>query len=352
MDEAAGFCLRKQDVISCMFSSWYRKLKHLTMESVIIPLPPEFIHYLNSDGIVLPSGHFETKGKREETEDDSWDSSSDGETTHNTVWEQPQFAALHKKIQQTIDYLGGIVFPKLNWSSPLDAKWISSNGTLQCCRPSDIYLLLKSSNRVAHDLSKAFRSCTDYDQCDEPPGGFQLVLRQWVDIIPGMEFRCFVKDSMLIAVCQRDYTTFYNHLVLHQDELMIEIEEYYRRHILSKFSLRHYVFDIYRNYRNSYMLIDFNPFSSITEPLLFTWEELTDILTPESTDPQHPMFRFLTSDAGIQPNKDAYSRLPIDVVDLSTGEDIAKFIDLFKKETWQQDDNSDDEASEQAATLQ
>jgi hypothetical protein len=203
--------------------------------------------------------------------------------------------------------------------------------------------LLKSSNRVAHDLAKAFKNCSDYNGSDEPPTGFQLVLRKWKDIVPGMEFRCFVRDNHLIAICQRDYTAFYNYLMAHQDELLTEIEEYFQKNIQCKFPLKHYVFDIYRKHQGSYLLIDFNLFDSVTEPLLYEWDELTNKPVPGSNEHRHAMFRLVASDAGIQPNKDAYSRLPIDVVDLSTGNDIEKFVDLFKKGTWGDQANSDDE---------
>jgi hypothetical protein len=117
----------------------------------------------------------------------------------------------------------------------------------------------------------------------------------------------------------------------HQDELLTEIEEYFQKNIQCKFPLKHYVFDIYRKHQGSYLLIDFNLFDSVTEPLLYEWDELTNKPVPGSNEHRHAMFRLVASDAGIQPNKDAYSRLPIDVVDLSTGNDIEKFVDLFKK---------------------
>ena len=44
---------------------------------------------------------------------------------------------------------------------------------------------------------------------------------------------------VVVAVCQRDYTAFYNYLVVHQDELITEIEEYFQEYILCKFPLKH-----------------------------------------------------------------------------------------------------------------
>ena len=57
--------------------------------------------------------------------------------------------------------LGGCVVPKLNWSCPIDSVWISING-IRCHSADDVLLLLKASDRVAHDLDllASFRSST------------------------------------------------------------------------------------------------------------------------------------------------------------------------------------------------
>jgi len=55
---------------------------------------------------------------------------------------------------EIIEDFDGAVFPKLNWSSPKDATWISTTGTLKCETVSEIFLLLKSSDYITHDLSQ------------------------------------------------------------------------------------------------------------------------------------------------------------------------------------------------------
>lgn len=40
----------------------------------------------------------------------------------------PSFPDLEKKLSKGIEKLGGAVFPKLNWSAPRDASWISNTG--------------------------------------------------------------------------------------------------------------------------------------------------------------------------------------------------------------------------------
>src|SRR6185312_4698743 len=86
--------------------------------------------------------------------------------------------------------------------SSQDATWISTTNTLKCNSPSDIFLLLKSSDFIAHDLDHAFEECY-YEGEDGsrklPSDEFELVLRKWYDVAPSMEFRCFVKDNEIVG---------------------------------------------------------------------------------------------------------------------------------------------------------
>ena len=110
---------------------------------------------------------------------------------------------MEREIAQAIEDLGGEVFPKLNWSSPRDASWITTTNTLKCHHASDIFLLLKSSDFVAHDLAHAYEDCSDEVEGQkgvrQRPETVQLVLRKWFDLAPSMEFRCFVRDNKLIG---------------------------------------------------------------------------------------------------------------------------------------------------------
>ena len=59
-----------------------------------------------------------------------------------------------------------------------------------------VLLLLKSSDRVAHDICHAF------DSCEAPPSGpvqHALALRKWVALRPERELRCFVRQRELIG---------------------------------------------------------------------------------------------------------------------------------------------------------
>ena len=93
--------------------------------------------------------------------------------------------------------------------------------------------------------------------------------------------------------------------------------------------------------KGSIVLLDINPFDKLTtNPLLFSWDELNKgaAVLPE--------LRLVDPSSGIQPLQSVASRLPKvvkellrmfivfifqkDAVDLATGEDIHKLVDLLK----------------------
>jgi hypothetical protein len=121
---------------------------------------------------------------------------------------------------------------------------------LKCQCPADVYLLLKSSEFISHDLDHAFDECIDYEpeKDEEPvedaatspppqddlaelaaqlalqeqhtsatdssdddegptsptrrknsPNEFELVLKKWFEMPKSQEWRCFVKDRELVG---------------------------------------------------------------------------------------------------------------------------------------------------------
>lgn len=198
-----------EETLQCQFSSWYDTFsnienasrKNVTIKSVVIrPLPRDFIEFLQSDGVRLPMGatkvsscaSSEGSGEADDawsSDDDNDDIDDDSDNNDDTTPKQYSFPELNRQIQEGIEQLGGSVMPKLNWSSPKDATWIN-NGTLKCQTPGDVYLLLKSSDFVMHDIEHAI-------QDDDANVEYELVLRKWCNLHPSMEFRCFVYNHEL-----------------------------------------------------------------------------------------------------------------------------------------------------------
>ncbi|KAG0183660.1 hypothetical protein DFQ28_001455 [Apophysomyces sp. BC1034] len=216
----------------------------------------------------------------------------------------------------------------MNWSSPRDAAWISATQSLKCTSPFDVFLLLKSSDFINHDLNHAL------DHCDasSPQPSFELVLRKWYDLQPSMEFRCFVKQKELIGICQRD-VNYYQFLQAMKGDLEVKIHNFFEDHIRDNFESVHYVFDVYipRN-QEKVWVVDFNPFSTTTDSLLYEWTELASF----DVDKQDPEFRIIQSQAEASANacsapRFATNMVPKDVIDLSDGRSIAEFAEEFQR---------------------
>ncbi len=131
-------------------------------------------------------------------DNDSWDDTTDKSSDQDKT-NYPEFNELDDKIINAMKKFNNKVFIKLNWSSPKDAFWSLSKLSCECL--SDVYILLKSSDFITHDLVEPFNCCEDFDKNSESVKNFKyvLVIREWFNINPSMEFRCFVKNNMLIG---------------------------------------------------------------------------------------------------------------------------------------------------------
>jgi hypothetical protein len=303
------------------------------IRSRIIPLTPEFISYLRQDGIILadegpdkinddgttasdeddeddwepsfPASAYPPPPRDDLADDDS-DSDSDAEEDPSALTRrQPPnrlFPALHAEITSAIASLGGAAAPKLNWSSPKDATFISRHpNTMKCTSANDVYILLKSSSFISHDLDHAFddtvpspSSNTSSHQPSPSTTDFRpvLVLRAFFNPLPSLEFRCFVKDRNLIAITQRDLN-YYAFLPSLRGQIIARASELFKKMRLT-FPDTCFVFDIYipeadDDRDDEYdedgkkkvrlgraRLIDINPWAPRTDTLLFDWAELLE----------------------------------------------------------------------------
>jgi len=268
----------RSHILHCSYDYWHPKYRSSTLKSRIIPLSPEFLSYLRADGIVLAS---ETSTlPRPDTYNDN--STSDGWDEDPEPDPSLAFPEIHQKIKDTITELGGLVAPKLNWSSPKDATWISlKKNSMECATPNDIYLLLKSSDFVTHDLEHAFDDCAEDPSLTKENIQYVLVLRKWFKVNPSCEFRCFVRDRRIIGICQRDLNHF-EFLFPLIPTLQTTIQKYFETTLRSSFPDDNFAFDIYLpDPYDKVRLMDINPWAPRTDPLLFSWLELLTLPTPQ-----------------------------------------------------------------------
>ncbi|KAF2264296.1 cell division cycle protein-like protein [Lojkania enalia] len=369
----------QRHILNCSYHAWHPKYRAVTPKARLLPLPIPFLDYLRADGIVLPpeenpewsdadSGIFSGADNEDEDEDEENQDPS-------VPWRET-----HEAIERMIEELGGKVAPKLNWSAPKDATWIAATNSMECRTPNDIYLLLKSSDFVTHDLQHAFDDTTaDPAHASGNADGelsipYHLVLRKWITLNPSLEFRCFVRNRKLIAICQRDLNHF-DFLFKMQYKLRQTIQEFFDIRIRDTFPDPNFTFDVYiPPPHDRVWLVDFNPWAVRTDPLLFSWmelltlEELPEAVGTESSEGEtndeaededevidiwRPEFRLVRRDDpeayGFTTPQYSAHKLPKDVVDASRGgegnlrEFAMQWKEALRLAEEQRRDNSEDE---------
>ncbi|KAL2016240.1 hypothetical protein VTK56DRAFT_4045 [Thermocarpiscus australiensis] len=336
----------RDHILHCSYDYWFPKYRTSCIRSRIIRLTPDFISYIREDGIILADKDGDNKSDTAKSDDDDWEpsfptsaypppreddadantdyseSESDDEQPPKPARQAPnrRFPALHAEITSAIASLGGAAAPKLNWSSPKDATWISRHpNTVKCTSANDVYILLKSSSFISHDLDHAFDDTVPQPSPSSssssnantsssaspaaPASDFSpiLVLRAFFNPLPSLEFRCFVKDRTLVAITQRDLN-YYAFLRSLRGQIVARARELFAK-MRFTFPDACFVFDVYipeADYNDDESndddgdgygeerktrlgrarLIDINPWAPRTDTLLFDWRELLDMRVP------------------------------------------------------------------------
>lgn len=281
----------KSHILNCSYHSWYGKYRAITPKSRLVPLSRPFVDYLRADGIILPDDEDEPQP--------DWDSDSgifsasdNPDAQDDAEFEEQDVAAewrnIHNAIKRTIGDLGGKVVPKLNWSAPKDATWMNATNSMECRSPNDIYLLLKSSDFVTHDLEHAFDDTVDSPESAMPESEipYHLVLRKHFQMNPSVEFRCFVRRRKLLCMCQRDLNHF-EFLFPMKEKLQGLLQEFFDVRLRDTFADENFVFDAYipAPYTKVW-LVDVNPWAPRTDPLLYSWLEVLRMPDPPDLGPK------------------------------------------------------------------
>ncbi|KAM3196337.1 hypothetical protein ACQJBY_072169 [Aegilops geniculata] len=177
-----------EELLRCQIQEWYPLFRRHTVPTVTIPLPAAFLRYLtgqpahpgpssphqDAEGpppFLLPaltSGRTPFPPLHLPDHDDSSDlfsGCSDDECDESPPL--PAFHELEAAVDAAIAELGAAALPKLNWSAPKDAAFMSADGTVRCTCFAEVAMLLRSSDCVAHDLASARPSCQDFVRAKE-----------------------------------------------------------------------------------------------------------------------------------------------------------------------------------------
>ncbi|KAJ5127657.1 hypothetical protein N7448_008436 [Penicillium atrosanguineum] len=268
-------------ILHCSYHDWHPRYRTLAPKSRVIPVPSSFVNYLRADGIVLPP-----EVVRPSDNDDYDTFSDDGEEEEDPSKDWPE---IHTRVKETITEFGKVT-PKLNWSAPKDATFMSATNDTKCQTPNDIYLLLKSSDFITHDLDHPFDDCVPdsaegtngHSEVESvlPEVPYHLVLRKYANFNPSLEFRCFVRNRKLLCMCQRDQNHF-DFLFEMRDMLRSRIQSFFDEKLRDSFPDPNFTFDVYIPQPHQRVwLVDINPWAQRTDPLLFSWLEILRMKDP------------------------------------------------------------------------
>ncbi|KIR32126.1 cytoplasmic protein [Cryptococcus deuterogattii MMRL2647] len=347
--------LTREQIDAARTSAWYDTFADITFPAKFIDIKElgeeeEFLR-VSTGARVCPVGHIQpppisTVSDSSPTPRSRSHSNASCSSSSSSVAPVYHLPKLNAAVRQAVEQYSGAVFPKLNWTSPKDAAFIlpqASSGPLYCSSPADIYLLLKSSDFISHDLDneRAYSGAQD-PQIEENPK-IELVLKKFENLNPSREIRCFVRNNMLvgkdspsvtisrvwpmifIGITQRDMN-FYDHL--QPEEVRTSVDSFRD------------VFDLYLSPNfDSAIIIDFQPYRKSTDSLLFTYEELLSILqdalstSDSESRPRLPIFKIIDSQAhpAVTRNAPTYqsNMMPLEMIEFSEGRNMAEF-----KEAW------------------
>src|ERR1044072_4105990 len=126
--------MKEEEVNRCQIQEWYPKFKSVSIKTITHQLPESFIQYLLDDSgpfllpdSVLNEDALPNRIHNPDDEEDFQVSEGSGDEADET-YVPPSFPELELEIKESIESLGGAVFPKLNWSAPKDSAWISTTG--------------------------------------------------------------------------------------------------------------------------------------------------------------------------------------------------------------------------------
>ena len=369
--------LTVEEVLHCSFSKWAPLFpKNVFPYKIIAPLPDGFIDYVQSDGIKLPSAKT-NKIVLEQNSDNEYSDWEDVEDIENDTGEVEEmhsefqknheekevleasghFPQLNQEITQSIAELGGKVIPKLNWSSPKDASWLMPGNVIKCTEVDDVLLLLKSSDHVIDDLAYPFLEVSQLPEDETRKNGqdrikvdYELVLKQWRDLNPALEFRVFVKEGKILGISQRDLNH-YDFLKELEPQLKENIQLFVTDKVVNKLNaslpnLTKFIVDVYvpRPFDKIY-IIDINPFLRKSDSLLFTWNEL---LTADPDGDTVPFRLINETNVGAFAKKQySESQVPLDVI--GAAQDHEALIELAKE--WEKLQSKEAEEEDEAVVV-
>lgn len=306
-------------------SSWVPRFRSLTPRTRFVSLPPDFLTSVLTGAVYTPveptSGSAQTEIEWSDGSVDVVPAASEGSGDSYGV---------EAAIESFITELGGAVCPKFGATCPVDATWANFHRSTKCTSADDVLTLLKSSERVMSGVVAG--------------QGTMLALRKWADLDDRMEFRCFVRDDMVVGVAQRTAESSVEYTDEDMDTIVGRISSWFEVRVSDRFDgPDRYVMDVYIDRSSRVWILDFAAWGEDTDALLFEWEELDHAPWMESQN--RAQFRCAYRHAAIRPSPRMYDGLPLELREPNS---IASLAEAAQTLTREQDaGGSEDEQSEE-----
>ncbi len=181
---------------------------------------------------------------------------------------------LRNRINEALKYYPDGAFVRLGSRSGKDSSYASNHGLKITDGNAAVRMLTEDTYRIAYDLRLALQN-------NYLPHVF---IRQWYEIPPWAEFRCFMKNGNLLGISQYNCkdTNQFPQICQYEEKLKSAIFTFFEE-FKSKVRLNEVIFDVFvllselnSNISVNVILLELNPFFSKTDPCLFTWSNNGD----------------------------------------------------------------------------
>lgn len=183
----------------------------------------------------------------------------------------PDITDVKNLLQKIIDQFPNGTFIKLGSRSPKDSFYGFVNGFKSNNSEESLNILLGGSERIYEDLTLALNF--DYNP--------HIWVREYIDIEPWSEFRCFVKDNNLVGISQYNYLNneIFDEIINQHKSIEYAILSFFNDFIKDNMTLENYIFDVFVKYKKykeyqiwDVKLIEINPWLFMTDPCLYKWD--------------------------------------------------------------------------------